>query len=475
MASQMTPARRRRAAALAAASAALLAATPTATAVAEAAGGSGSTTSPASRATPSTVPAPGELLSAGRLEELLASLPLSDLSVSQVAEYLAGLPEIEALAQLQVGLLGGETLGLVGLEENLAEAIQALGPAATIGELTQVSGLLPHLETQLDDLLTLLLGKSLGGEAQEELAKALRTLDLDQLVSSLLAGAKEPGQLGGLSQLAGGIFEGLGAGNVEELLGAPLEAPFSPTTVEAAAKQLGTTAEGVSGELGQSATALPADATMLTAPVSEGKLLAVAPALKGLAVGLLGGKEEGGGGGEGGPKEGGGSGEGTGSGEGKGSGTGSGTGQGTGQGGTGGNSTPAPGGSGGSTGPLTVILNVPPTGGAAGGSATAPNSAGASKARSSKLRILGTRTHGSHATVVLQAPVAGRLVLRASGIRTRTLQVRRAGRLSVHLNLSRAGAASLRRHHRHLRVTLHASFKGTAGARSAASVVLAFR
>jgi hypothetical protein len=438
---------------------------PTATAVAEATqsprGGGGRPAPTTAEVTPNTLPAPGELLSAGRLEELLASLPLSDLGVNQVAEYLAGLPEIGVLAQLQVGLLPGETLELVGLEESLTEAIKALGPAATIGELTQVSGLLPHLETQLNGLLAL-LGEPLGVAAQEGLTEALQTLNLDQLVSSLLATAKQPEQLGGLSQLAGGIFEQLPPGDVEELLGAPLEAPFSATTVEGAAKELGTTAQTVSGELGQSTSELPPSATMLTAPVGEGKLLAVAPAVKGLAMGLLGDEEEAGGGG--------------GSGEGKGSGSGAsgGSGEGSGSGGTGGQgSNAAPGGSGGSTGPLTVVVNVPPTGSAAG-NAAAPNNGSASRAKSAKLRVLGTSTHGARATVVLHAPVRGSLVLRGGGIRSRTLRVRKAGRVSVRLSLSKAGVVALRRHH-HVRVVLHLSFKGAGRANSAATVVLAFR
>lgn len=458
-----TPARgRRRAVALGATLAALLAAMPPATAAAAVsqAGGAGGRTLPAvAKATPNSIPAPGELLSAGRVEELLAGLPLGDLSVGQLAEYLAGLPEIEALAQLQVGLLGESTLGLAGLEESLTNAIEALGPSATIGELTQVTGLLPHLETQLDGLLATLLGEALAGEAQQELAKALQTLNLDQLVGSLLATAKEPEQLSGLSQLAGGLFEQLGSGNVEELVGAPLEAPFKATTVEGTAKELQTTAQAVSGELGQTSPELLGSANMLTTPVGEGKLLAVAPAVKGLVVGLLGGKEEAGGGG--GSKEGGGSGEG------KGSGSGSGSGQGA--GGAGGNATPGTGGSGGSTGPLTVVVNVPPAGSAAGGRG------GASQAKSARLRVLGTSTHGTHGTVVLRAPAAGRLVLRGRGIRSRTLAVRRAGRVSVRVSLSRAGVALLRRHRGHLRVAPHVSFRGTRGASSAASVVLVFR
>src|SRR5580692_2381862 len=82
--------RRRSAAAMCGASIALLAAMPTASALA-------SSAAPADRGAPArsllAAPRPqvaaGELLPAGRLEELLADLPLGDLSASQLAHYLA--------------------------------------------------------------------------------------------------------------------------------------------------------------------------------------------------------------------------------------------------------------------------------------------------------------------------------------------------------------------------------------------------
>src|ERR1700691_3093173 len=211
-------ARRHGTRALCAASIALLAAMPTASAFASSgADGSGST-APALRA----LGAPGELLAAGQLDELLAGLPLGDLSTAQLAHYLAGLEGIQVLASLRVGLLGTEELGVVGLEEGLSKAIEQLGGSATLGELENSADLLPDVEGKLDGLLTALLGSALDAGQQQGLSEALGTLDLDQLVGALLASAQEPAQLSGLSSLAGGLFEGLGSGAVEGLLGSTL-------------------------------------------------------------------------------------------------------------------------------------------------------------------------------------------------------------------------------------------------------------
>src|ERR1700722_13906228 len=306
--------RRRAATAISAASIALLATMPTASALASSAARRGSdptsgTFVPAVR----PLTAPGELLSAGQLQTLLAALPLNDLSAAQLTHYLAGLEDLSVLASLHVGLLGTEELGLAGLEEGLSHGIEQLGPAATIGELANTAKLLPDIEAKLDDLLTSLLGSALGSSQQQDLSEALATLNLDQLVGALLASAKEPAQLGGLADLAGKLFDGLGTEGLEGILsGSPLAGGFAPTTVENVAHELSTTPEVVSSELGQTAAQLPATATMLTAPVTGGKLLAVAPAVKGLALGLLGaasGEEAGNGSGEG---------SGTGEGEGKG-------------------------------------------------------------------------------------------------------------------------------------------------------------
>src|ERR1700722_15356618 len=148
---------RRAATAISPASIALLATMPTASALASSAARRGSdptsgTFVPAVR----PLTAPGELLSAGQLQTLLAALPLNDLSAAQLTHYLAG-------------LLGTEELGLAGLEEGLSHGIEQPGPAATIGELANTAKLLPDIEAKLDDLLTSLLGSALGSSQQQDL------------------------------------------------------------------------------------------------------------------------------------------------------------------------------------------------------------------------------------------------------------------------------------------------------------------
>ncbi len=429
---------------------------------------------------------PGELLAPGRVEELLAQLPVKDLSAAQTAQFLAKLEGIEGLASLETGLLGGKPFGVVHLEEGLGEGIEGLGASATLGELQKADGLLPTLESKLNGLL----GLALDTEQKQELTQALEKLDLTQLVGTLLAGAKEPTQLTGLTTLAQGLVEKLGGqSGVEQLLGAKLEGPFSATTVEGAAKQLGSSTETVSDELGQTAATLPATSKMLTAPVAGNKLLTIAPAavkgvgpaVKGLALGLLGGEEETGG--KGGEEKGGsGSGEGkgsSGSGEGKG-GEGSGSGEGKGGSGLGqgGGNPQGTGGAGGqgsnaSTGATTLVVNIPPGSSAAG--AAAKGAAGKAKTKTRRVAVVSVRTRGDLAMVLVAVPAAGRLTLSGPGLVARTLTVRKAGRVSVELRLSKAGAATLRRRRRApLKVALHVSFKASNGATSSATGTAAF-
>ncbi|HXA53252.1 MAG TPA: hypothetical protein VNV37_00095, partial [Solirubrobacteraceae bacterium] len=128
--------RRRLAAAVATALATVLATLPTASAFASAGpslpnGGAG--TAKRSGLAVGRLALPGELLSTGQLQSLLAALPLSDLSAKQLARYLAGLEGIGVLTKLETGLLSGKQLGAVGLEESLREAIEKLGAGAGAG------------------------------------------------------------------------------------------------------------------------------------------------------------------------------------------------------------------------------------------------------------------------------------------------------------------------------------------------------
>ncbi len=471
---------RRRAAALAATLIALLAAMPTATALASA-GSSDSGASVPRHSSPAvrTLAAPGELLPAGALEELLSNLPLSDLSTAQLAHQLAELEGISALSGLKLGLLSHEELKAGGLEESLRKAIEQLGPSAKLGELANVKGLLPALETALEGKLGGLLGVLLGAlpGGGPNLESALGSLSLEQLVGSLLSSAKPQEQLATeLSTLAGGLLGELGTeGKLTGLLGSEPTGGFIPKSVREVAEELKSTPEAVSGELGETTQQLPETATMLIAPLATGKLAGLAPAVKGLALGLLGGGNPEGGGegggegsGNGSGNEKGGSGEGKGSGgAGEGSGKGSGEDKGSDSGGGGGQGGPGGTGSGGPAGTTTILLTLP--GAPSSQSAVAGGELG-------KVGVLSHRVRGHRATIVLHVPAAGTVTLTGRGLHTLSRQAAKAERLTLSASLAKAATASLRsdRHHR-LPVKLVVSFKSTSGSSSSATVTVIFR
>jgi uncharacterized membrane protein YgcG len=410
---------------------------------------------------------PGALLSAGELQKLLSALPLGDLSTAQLAHYLATLEGVSVLAELKLGLLSHEELGVAGLEESLSKAIEQLGPSAKLGELADVEDLLPALETVLEGklggLLAVLLG-ALGAEAGLE--SALSSLSLEQLVGSLLKYTTPHEQLAGeLSGLAGGLFEELSAEHkLEGLLdGSELTGGFAPKSVKEVAAQLNTTPVAVSEELGQTAAQLPESATMLTAPLKDGKLAGVAPAAKGLVTGLLSdlgeapeGEE---GGGKGGP-------EGTGSHEGESKGNSPGAGEDKGSGGGGGQGGPGGSGSGGSSGSTTVVLTVPGT--------PAGKGTGVAKPKVGKVSILSHRVRGHIATITLRVPSAGTATVAGKGVHGVSRQAARSERLTLQVSLSKATSASLRHHRRRLAVKLEVSFHPTAGSGSSATATVVF-
>lgn len=468
-----------------------LAPLPTASALASASpsrpgGEAGEAKRPSSRSVRRLV-TPGELLSPGELQKLISTLPLGDLSATQLAHYLAALQGVSVLAELKLGLLSSKELGVVGLEESLREAIEQLGPSAKLGELVKVEDFLPELNEALEGklgdlgLLDLLLGK-LPGSGSTGLEGALGTLSLEQLVGSLLQATTPHEQLAGeLAALAGGLFGELGAENkLEGLLGgSELSSGFAAKTVREVSEELNTTPKVVSEELGQTAEQLPASATMLTAPLKDGKLAGVAPAVKGLVTGLLGNLgetpatpegegEEGGGKSGSGEGSGKGSGEGTGSGEGKGSGSGEGgksSGSGEGKGGSG--EGKGAGGQGGTSsgGTTTVLLSVP---------STTPAAAAAKQKTGGKISIISHRVRGHLATIVVRVPTAGTAKLAGKGMRGASRQAARAERLTLRASLARAASSSLRHHHR-LVVRLDVSFHPTSGSSSSSTVTVIFR
>ncbi len=480
-----------------------LAALPTASALASAdsslPGGAGTAKRPALSV--GQLVTPGQLLSAGELQKLLAALPLSDLSAAQLAHYLAALEGISVLSELKLGLLSSKELGVVGLEESLRKAIEQLGPSATLGELVKVEDFLPQLNDALEGklgdlgLLSLLLDKLPGG-GSTGLEGALGSLNLEQLVGSLLKGTTPHEQLAGeLAGLAGGLFGELGAENkLEGLLGgSELIGGFGPESVKEVAEQLNTTPGD--GQRRTRANRQPAPRKRHDAhrPPEGRQARGSRPRGQRARHRRTGqrrrsaqrrrrrrrrvrrklrrrrrvrrrlrrrqrfrrrerlGEGKGSGSGEGG--KGSGSGEGgKGSGEGKG-----GSGEGKAGGGQGG------AGSGGSSGSTTVLLTMPAT------SAPAP----AGKQTTGTVSILSHSVRGHVATIVLRVPAAGTATLAGKGVRGASRQAARAERLTLRASLSRAASASLR-HHRRLVVRLNASFHPTSGSSSSATVTVIF-
>jgi hypothetical protein len=467
---------RRGLAALSATLVTTLAAMSTTSALALAASGAAGTGAQAESARQASAVRPlathGELLAAEKLQSLLAGLSLKDLSTGQLVSYLAELNSVKALALLKVGPLGGE-LGSENVERALGEAIEQLklDPTATLGELT---GLESALQGKLGGVLES-LGLLLKPEQQKTLEDAvsslgLSSLDLDELVSTMLKSAKPEGSLADeLATLAGGLFQALGSEQLQGLLGS---APggFVPKSVEEVAKELNTTSTAVSEELGQTTESLPPGTTMLTAPLTKGKL-AVAPAAKGLLTGVLGDlsevTEDG---------EGGGSGEGNGSGSsgsgsgGSGSGSGGSGSGGSGAAGGGGQGGPGGSGSGGSGGSTTLMLTVP---GASASQGVASGRSATVTAKPGKVSVVSREVRGQFATLVLRVPSAGTAIITGRDVRGASKQSARAERLTLRVELTKASIASLR-HRRRLAVRLKVAFHPTAGSSSSASVTVVF-
>lgn len=420
---------------------ALLAAIPTVSASA----------SPPSAAPGLTLPVSVSSLPAAEVEKVLAEIPLgasgvplSDLEVPQLTKLLASLPGISGLSGLSG--LGGTK----GLEQALTTAVdEVVGSGGKLGELLTPAILAPKLESALSGLLGPVLGPQLKSLVELLLHKSptaaitegLGSLNLNELVGSLLNEAKEP------AQLIGGLLTALTPAKLEGLLGSTLTGePFSKTTVGELASSVGTTTQALGEDLG---TTLSSTTMALTAPLTDGKLLSVLDGLGGLNLGLLSGAEG---------KEGA---------EGKGSGSGSGNGSGgSGAAGTGGSST-APGAT-------TIAVSVPLT--QVSAKQPSPTSApgGVTAKAIGKIKILSHKVRGGIATIVVQVPAAGRVTLSAGHVKSASRKAGASERLTLKAVLTRAGTASLRRHRNRLRVTLRASFKPTSGPSSSATATVTF-
>jgi uncharacterized membrane protein YgcG len=373
----------------------------------------------------------------GEVEAVLSGLPLEDISAAELGDVLAQLP-------------GLKTLPSTALQQSLTTAIEELAAKGdTLGQLNNPTELIGDLGTQLGKVLSLgeLLSLLKGGTLSSLLTSALKSLPSGELLGGLLGSSAHPEQL--IEHLLGS----LDPSTLQGLLGSTLGGePFTHTTVSELATKLGTTTEGLVGDLGTTIAQLPSTAMALTAPLTNGKLLSVLDGLGGVSLALLTPPHE----------------EGS-----KGSGSSGGGGSG-GSGGAGGSGSPGSGSTGssgsssGAPGSTTVVVNS---------IATPPVAATASSGSFSRpsVKVISRHVRGHRVTLVLQVSGPGALTVTGKGVRKISTQAARAERLTVHTALTRAGAASVRRHGRALKVTLRVSFRSVGGPSAAASTAVVFR
>jgi hypothetical protein len=367
-------------------------------------------------------------LPAGEVEKVLSDIPLSSLKASQLTEVLSKLPGLGALPNSQ-------------LKEALTTTIEGLtGKGGTLGQLTNPAEVVPKLEAELSKSIPL-LGVLLKGSPTTKLTEALASLNASELVGSLLKEAekeaKEP------EKLIGQLLGALKPETLTTLLGTTLTGePFGKTNVSELAGSLGITPEALAENLGKTVEQLPATATAFTGRLANKKTLGVFNGLGGVTLGTLGeltGGPEGGlrgpGGGKGGP------------------------------GGSGGSGSTGYGAPGATT---VVVTSIVP----ASSRRVASHSA-AKVGKVGKVEIISHRIKGRTAVIVIQVPAAGKLSLRGGGVKAVSRKVKEPERLTLRVVLSRAGAASLRKHHR-LRVRLTASFRPSGGSSSSAVVTVTF-
>jgi hypothetical protein len=398
------------------------------------------TTRPATGAQPINVSA----LPPAEVQELLSGVPLEDVSATQLGELLAKLPGLAALPSGQ-------------LQEALTKAIETLaGKGDTLEALSNPSELVPKLEAQLGELLSLPELLSLLGEGQSLatlLSSGLGSPEATQLLGGLLSTSSNP------KQLVEQLLAALSPEKLEGLLGTTLSSePVSAGTVGELTGKLGVTDQELAEALGTTEEDLPETALALTKPLTDGKTLAALDGVGGLSFSLIEhAKEVAGGGGSGGT--GGGTGGSGGAGGGSGGSGGSGGAGSTGSGGSGDGSSGTPGAT------TTVVVNEP---------APAAAAAPIDQRTSAKLEILSRRVSGRSVTLLVQVPSAGTVTIAGSGVRSLRSQASRAERITLRTSLSQAGVASLRRHARRLKVELKATFKPVDGAASSADTTVAF-
>jgi hypothetical protein len=348
-----------------------------------------------------------------QLEEVLGQTPLGSLPTAELSEKLSQLPSLEGIEPAT-------------LEKALKEAIETLtGKGATLEELLSEKGA-EELREKLTEALGPLAGKLeelLGGNPLAKLEEALKGTPVGELISKLLSGSAEPKAL--IEQ----ILAGINPGALQSLLGSVLSgAPVETSTLEQLAGQLGTTPQALAGQLGKTAEQLPATTMALLAPLANGEKLGVLGGASGLTVGLIKSATEtvGASGGNGAP-----------------------------------GSSGAPGGSG-APGSTTTTAPAP-----------TPN-ASVAGLKTGKLKVLSHSFARHRATIVVQVPSAGVLSLSGKSLKAVHRETAKAERVTLHPVLTRAGASSLRRHRRSLKVPIKVSFKPVSGAGSSATVPLVY-
>jgi hypothetical protein len=401
-------------------------------------------------------------VSAPNLDELLGEdelgsggVPLSSLEAQVLAKLLSRLPGINSLAT--VNGLGGAA----GVEAATLHAIEQLaGEGEPAEELVGGFGLAFDLEEQLEatyeasqaahepgapETLEEDVEDALGKSPEEAIDEGLEPLTLGELLSKVIAKAVHP------DVFVQALFAASDQEELQEILGTELAGePFVQTTAGEAAAAIGITPAELAEKLGKTPGQLPGASIALFAALRNGQQLGVFAAKQGLAFGLVGEAppveeepeeleeaEE--------AEEEGASGVGT-------------TGNSPGSNPPAGpavTDTPA------TTASVAPVDNPSP-------SAPAPPVIASGAA---KVKIVARKVTGSRATLIVQVAGSGRLTVGGHGLATVHRTIARAGRVTIGLRITRAAAASLRRHHR-VKLVPRASFTPDSGAPSSATTTV---
>lgn len=339
-------------------------------------------------------------------EELAQELAGGAEHPTEVADLIGSLAKSlspEQLEQLQ-GVLQpvAEALSSGALSEvqsDLAAILGSIGPATLQSILAPLEGTLSG--ASLSQLQDLL--KEVG---------SLTPTQLQTLLQELLGGISPAA----ISEVLTRALAALTPEQAHEVFEDLLQTlPFTTTTVGKLAESLGTSAENLATSLGTTAAALPESASTLTAPLKSSRTLALAGGPGGLSMGVLGAASPGEGGSGG-------------------------------AGGSGSQSSSVPS-------LTTVVVNVP-----TGSSASSKRST-----RAKRVKIVSCHRHGRKLVVTVQVSAAGRLTLSGKGVRRVSRAVAKAGRVTLHATLTRAEMALLRKHHRHTKIKIKATFKPKKG------------